>query len=400
MSDLLVQALLNEQKRYNQNDIYGQGAQYLGNFSQQMMRDNSADPKDALTASLISGLAGGLMQGYAQKAQRDYTAQLAQSLRGASKNFYETGDSSGFYNSPYQSFREVAPLLDYQMDQSNFENRQKMALENQKRTLDFKYDQLGQGRVPLMQEDGTLRVAPLAGYADTEAEKERPKQLLKLQADLELEKAKQGMLVNSPNAIQGNEDKLRGELFTRGGVESLRTIDQAYNSMMNNLWDTSGASDQDFIYGTAKALDPNSVVREGEQMQMARTDGYFGELNALIGRVKGGQKLSPETRRSLLDLVGSRRDEALKTFNQTMGDIGKVAGNRGASMENINIYGTYKPSSELANPVPYSPEYMSGQQPVAQSSPQVAEPMVSIRQKGTNQIIKVPASQLPNYGLR
>ena len=393
---------MNQQKQYQQQDVYSQGAQYLNNYGAQLMRDESMDPNDRLTASIISGLAGGLMGGYAQKAQQDYTTQLAQSLRGASKSFNQTGDSSGFYDSPYQKVREIAPLLDFQRDQQMFENQQKMALENQKRTLDFKYSEMGKGRMPTQGADGGLLVQPIQGFGETEAANEAPKKALDLRSNLLLEQAKQGMAVNSPNAIQGNEDKLRGELFTRGGVESLRTINKSFNSMMGNLWDTSGASDLDFIFGTAKALDETSVVREGEQQTMARTDGYFGELNALLGKVKGGQKLSPETRQSLLRLVGSRRDEALKVFDQTTRDVGTVAGNRGASMENINVYGNYKPSSELINPVPYAPDYVRGQQKqaVAPSSPQAAEPMVSIRSKSTGQMIKVPASQLSNYGLR
>ena len=414
--DELVQALMNEQKRYQQQNLFNSGGDLLNSYSQQMMQGQGANNNGNLTASIIAGLAGGLSKGYAQKQNRDFAQELAQSLRGTSKAFYETGDASGFYNSPYQSVQEIAPLMQFKMDASNFDQRQKMALENQKRSLDFKYQQADKGRVPVMGEDGGLLIQPMAGYGETEAALERPKKLLDLQYNLELEKAKQGMAVNSPNAkwkwfskmmshaVQGNEDKLRTELYTRGGVEALRTIDQAYNSMLGNLNNPAGASDLDFVYGTAKALDPNSVVREGEQVQMTRTDGIFGTLNSYLGQVKGQQKLAPETRRSLLDLVGSRRDEALKTFNQTLGDIGTVAGNRNASMENINIYGNYKPSSELYNPVPYSPEYMNGQaprqQPTAQSSPQVAEPTVSIRSKSTGQMMKIPVSQLSNYGLR
>jgi len=70
--------------------------------------------------------------------------------------------------------------------------------------------------------------------------------------------------------------------------------------------DTSGASDLNLIYALGKALDPNSVVREGE-LQLAAGTGSLGEkLKGYYKSASVGGKLTPEVKQDLLRQIESR----------------------------------------------------------------------------------------------
>jgi hypothetical protein len=67
----------------------------------------------------------------------------------------------------------------------------------------------------------------------------------------------------------------------------------------------TGASDMQMIYGYAKILDPNSVVRGPEGDMVQRTGGIWDSIQGMIQQVKGDGKLSPAVRRNLVEQAES-----------------------------------------------------------------------------------------------
>jgi gas vesicle protein len=117
--------------------------------------------------------------------------------------------------------------------------------------------------------------------------------------------------------------------------------------MIKSYPDESGASDIDFIYGGAKAVDPESVVRGSEGVMFQKTGGILGELAALLGQVKSGRKLRQEERKSILDLVGRRRDELVNTYTGAVNEYKGLTDRAGGNFSNVGIYGDYQPSNSL-----------------------------------------------------
>lgn len=365
MSDPLLEALAQQKQYFNQNNFWGQAGDALGAVSTAygQNQDEGSNPNSNLVGALLTGIGSGFMKGYGQQEVRRQTADFANVLRGVAKDYYSGGDLSSVYNSPYQALQDAAPALEFGRMQSQQERQNKLNDSMMGKGLSMQFAPNGQ----------PIGAQPIQGFGEAEAVNSMPAKALDYNSQIALMREKQNLenqakgLID-PKESRSAEDTLRNDLWSKSGIQDLRTIDQAYNSMLKNLYNNTGAADYDYIYGTAKALDPNSVVREGEQVNMTRTDGIFGDLNAMLGTLKSEGKLDVGTRQRLAQIVGTRRDEALKTYNQVLGDVGKVAQNRNLNMQNVNIYGNFKPSNELYNPVPYAPDYSNRQQVVAQNT--------------------------------
>jgi hypothetical protein len=79
--------------------------------------------------------------------------------------------------------------------------------------------------------------------------------------------------------------------------------------------DTSGASDLNLIYALGKALDPNSVVREGE-LQLAAGTGSLGDkLKGYYKSASTGGKLPPTVKQDLLRQIESRTYSQKKQYD-------------------------------------------------------------------------------------
>lgn len=79
----------------------------------------------------------------------------------------------------------------------------------------------------------------------------------------------------------------------KGNFQSLVSSAQADDK-------SRGAADQAMIFSFAKMLDPRSVVRTEEGQAIARTDGYFGQLQGFLNQIKGDGQLTPGARRGLV----------------------------------------------------------------------------------------------------
>ncbi len=74
------------------------------------------------------------------------------------------------------------------------------------------------------------------------------------------------------------------------------------------------------IFNYMKSLDPQSVVREGEQVQVKRTDGIFGTLGNYVSQLSNGKMLNNEQVQDLINTAKLMANTEGKKFNQQMDD--------------------------------------------------------------------------------
>lgn len=97
---------------------------------------------------------------------------------------------------------------------------------------------------------------------------------------------------------------------------AFHTLSQTLGSLSGSINDPSKVSDLDFVYGVAKAMDPNSVVRESEGQMVVDSQGLAPSLLGRINSIVGGGELTPEKRRELYNLVSRRAAEYRKTAEE------------------------------------------------------------------------------------
>lgn len=74
------------------------------------------------------------------------------------------------------------------------------------------------------------------------------------------------------------------------------------------------------IFNYMKSLDPQSVVREGEQVQVKRTDGIFGTLNNYVSQLSNGKMLNDGQVQDLINTSKLMANTEGEKFNQQMDD--------------------------------------------------------------------------------
>ena len=114
------------------------------------------------------------------------------------------------------------------------------------------------------------------------------------QAKLGADQQKAG--IDNEKLLQSYRNELKGD------VQSFNDITGAYDSLYNSLTgNSSKAKDLAAIFNFAKALDPGSVVREGEQQMIVGTGSVFDTLRNYVSALQGEGNLQPEQRKALLD---------------------------------------------------------------------------------------------------
>lgn len=74
------------------------------------------------------------------------------------------------------------------------------------------------------------------------------------------------------------------------------------------------------IFNYMKSLDPQSVVREGEQVQVKRTDGIFGTLGNYVSQLSNGKMLNNKQVQDLINTSKLMANTEGEKFNQQMDD--------------------------------------------------------------------------------
>ena len=152
--------------------------------------------------------------------------------------------------------------------------------------------------------------------------------------------------------------KLRSEVQ---GLPSYKNYAQAapiYRSMFDSAGTDSKASDLNLVYGLGKIMDPGSVVREGEMVMVKNTAGLPEWFTGLVNGLNGGQALTPETRKAIMQEAYTRLQAYQSQFNQEADFYKKIATDRRANPAHIiPDYGQFTPwapkaaAAPAANPV-------------------------------------------------
>ena len=74
------------------------------------------------------------------------------------------------------------------------------------------------------------------------------------------------------------------------------------------------------IFNYMKSLDPQSVVREGEQVQVKRTDGIFGTMQNYVNQLSNGKMLNDSQVSDLINTSKLMANTEGQKFNQQMDD--------------------------------------------------------------------------------
>jgi len=99
------------------------------------------------------------------------------------------------------------------------------------------------------------------------------------------------------------------DYYTSPEFTTYTSLATSLGSLKENINNPDRVADLDFVYAAANALDPGSVVREGDYLQIVRTQGLSGEILATINQVAGGQGLNRETRERLFRLIKGRANQ-------------------------------------------------------------------------------------------
>lgn len=99
------------------------------------------------------------------------------------------------------------------------------------------------------------------------------------------------------------------------------TITQLAAENLNKLRASDTATDQlAAIFSFAKALDPTSVVREGEQAMMQRTDGVFGTIANYANQIRAGERLNDKQMQQMQDTAKLYANTATELYNSNVDD--------------------------------------------------------------------------------
>ncbi len=96
----------------------------------------------------------------------------------------------------------------------------------------------------------------------------------------------------------------------RGAAENLQALGKR----------NTPAAQLGMIFNYMKSLDPQSVVREGEQVQVKRTDGIFGTLGNYVSQLSNGKMLNNEQVQDLINTSKLMANTEGEKFNQQMDD--------------------------------------------------------------------------------
>ena len=138
------------------------------------------------------------------------------------------------------------------------------------------------------------------------------REMMKHRNALALEAAKQGAKGEAMPKL--TDVSGLGKRWTADSSDYLAT-GEYLSAMMDYADEKSGAGDLGLIFSYMKMLDPNSVVREGEQVQAVKTSGIDDQLWAAYQKVFNGEKLTSTQRRNFIKAAQSR----FRTMGKTQG---------------------------------------------------------------------------------
>ena len=144
-----------------------------------------------------------------------------------------------------------------------------------------------------------------------------------------------GMTNDDRAYIEGSLEKLKKEKTVTQYIEARQNFDQIktlVNRAFSENRELGGATDIAVIFSFMKALDPQSVVREGEFATAQNAGGVIEPIRELNNKIRGGALLSKELRDSFIDAaqdaVDGKKDQAVSTIGTYTKDAKNILGTR------------------------------------------------------------------------
>lgn len=98
--------------------------------------------------------------------------------------------------------------------------------------------------------------------------------------------------------------------------KNYNSVRAAANSLQALSKVNTGAAQLGIIFNYMKSLDPQSVVREGEQVQVMRSDGIWGQIKGYVDQLNAGNGLSQDARDNIVNAAKINANAMGQQFNQ------------------------------------------------------------------------------------
>lgn len=138
---------------------------------------------------------------------------------------------------------------------------------------------------------------------------------------------------NRQNVISQGEGALRGEVEKR--LAPIRSQISAYSTLESSLGQNSGAGDLAAIYQFMKALDPNSVVREGEFATASNSAGVPTAIVNYYNKLVNGERLSDSQRGDFLRTARDGLTALRKNVETDLSSYRDIANRQGYNANNV-----------------------------------------------------------------
>lgn len=162
-------------------------------------------------------------------------------------------------------------------------------------------------------------------------------------------RAKDANSINAQGNVIKTETDLRKEFADLPEVKRYKAALPSFKAIESAAKTNNPQADINLIYGLAKLYDPESVVREGEYATIANSQAIPEWLKGMAQRVVGGGKLTPETKRQILEQARGRISTFENEYAGAKDSYAKIAGGRGANVE--NVFSNVSPSNVNRPPI-------------------------------------------------
>ena len=144
-----------------------------------------------------------------------------------------------------------------------------------------------------------------------------------------------GMTNDDRDYLTGSLEKLKKEKTVTQYIEARQNFDQIktlVDRAVSENRELGGSADIAIIFSFMKALDPQSVVREGEFATAQNAGGVIEPIRELNNKIIGGSLLSKELRDSFIDAardaVDGKENQAVATISTYTKDAKNILGTR------------------------------------------------------------------------
>lgn len=137
--------------------------------------------------------------------------------------------------------------------------------------------------------------------------------------------AKPGALSNVPVRLRPDVTKITGQFDNEQVVKDYNQVAQGYDFAKRVEKGDASTDDQGLIYAFAKAMDPNSVVREGEYATVQKyAQSWANQFGFNINKLAtGGNFLSPSAKKNLVATIGKKYDTQYKSYKNLYSEYGR-----------------------------------------------------------------------------